>query len=623
MTPNDTIRAQFGYQGPSTILNPLKPSSGPYIVVRSLTKFGEKHHGPTRRLVLAFDVGTSQGSISYCILDPGDVPWIRNVYRYPAQEHVGGHLKVPSILYYDRNGIARAIGDEVLQESIMDEAEAEGWVKVEMWKAYLQPENVASRELTDMTLPPLPFGKTVTEILGDFLRYLFACATAYIHRTHNDVTTWMLCDTNFVITIHNGWDSRTAQFRQAVVLAGLVGKSPQDQQRVNFVTKGEAKTWFCLEIDAQKASLDQGVILIDAGKETVDLSTVYMCNNVIEDLLPLCRLHQGSTHVKKRAGIFLRDKLGASKYCAEDSIHSMTESFGKIALWRFSDSSEPLYVKFGTIRDNDTAFNIRSGQLKLKGTDVAALFEPSVGSIAGAIRELRKGTMKHISNVFLLGEFAASDWLFQSLNKVLEDDGLFVYRPDRYFSNSAANGAVAFYLDNIRAKTASFTYGIRCAITYDKDDPAHITRENTLISRPSGRASLVNVFSPVVTKGTRVPEYKEFRKEFIVESTPQSTFTIISTDVVYYHGENPNPRWIDLEPEKFKSLCTLKVDRSLIPRTVVPKQSVDDAPCYRQEFCLVLILGIGESKAQISWMENDSERRTPITLVLDHDIDEK
>jgi len=108
-----------------------------------------------------------------------------------------------------------------------------------------------------------------------------------------------------------------------------------------------------------------------------------------------------------------------------------------------------------------------------------------------------------------------------------------------------------------------------------------------------------------------------------VESTPQSTFTTISTDIVCYHGENPNPRWIDLEPEKFKSLCTLRVDGSLIPKTVVPKQSVNDAPCYRQEFCLVLSFGIGESKAQISWMENGSEHRTPITLVLDQDIEEK
>ena len=39
------------------------------------------YHGPVRKLVLAFDVGTTYSGISYCILDPGDVPQIKGVTR--------------------------------------------------------------------------------------------------------------------------------------------------------------------------------------------------------------------------------------------------------------------------------------------------------------------------------------------------------------------------------------------------------------------------------------------------------------------------------------------------------------------------------------------------------------
>ena len=51
--------------------------------------------------------------------------------RYPAQEHVGGDNKIPSILYYDRQGTVRAIGAEALQQHIIEQAEEEEWVKLE------------------------------------------------------------------------------------------------------------------------------------------------------------------------------------------------------------------------------------------------------------------------------------------------------------------------------------------------------------------------------------------------------------------------------------------------------------------------------------------------------------
>ena len=37
--------------------------------------------GHARKLVLAFDVGTTYSGISYCILDPGEVPVMHGVTR--------------------------------------------------------------------------------------------------------------------------------------------------------------------------------------------------------------------------------------------------------------------------------------------------------------------------------------------------------------------------------------------------------------------------------------------------------------------------------------------------------------------------------------------------------------
>ena len=51
--------------------------------------------------------------------------------RYPGQELACGDAKVPSVLYYDRDGNFRAAGSEALAESVIEVALAEGWTKAE------------------------------------------------------------------------------------------------------------------------------------------------------------------------------------------------------------------------------------------------------------------------------------------------------------------------------------------------------------------------------------------------------------------------------------------------------------------------------------------------------------
>jgi hypothetical protein len=52
-------------------------------------------------------------------------------YSYPAQESVGGDAKIPSVLYYDRNGLVRAVGCEALLQSNIELAEDQQWVRAD------------------------------------------------------------------------------------------------------------------------------------------------------------------------------------------------------------------------------------------------------------------------------------------------------------------------------------------------------------------------------------------------------------------------------------------------------------------------------------------------------------
>ena len=51
--------------------------------------------------------------------------------RFPANEHITGASKIPTVIYYDLSGKVRAVGAEAMKEGICEIAEDENWVKAE------------------------------------------------------------------------------------------------------------------------------------------------------------------------------------------------------------------------------------------------------------------------------------------------------------------------------------------------------------------------------------------------------------------------------------------------------------------------------------------------------------
>ena len=60
-------------------------------------------------------------------------------------------------------------------------------------------------------------------------------------------------------------------------------------------------------------------------------------------------------------------KLANSRYGSPEIIEQMKEIFDKTTKLRFRDADDPQYIKFGTVRDKEPEYDIRSGQLKLVG----------------------------------------------------------------------------------------------------------------------------------------------------------------------------------------------------------------------------------------------------------------
>ena len=104
----------------------------------------------------------------------------------------------------------------------------------------------------------MPLDKPVTEVLADYISYLFSCAKSYICSTHaNGLDLWKSVEEeiHFVLSHPNGWEGyQQTQLRQAVVKAGLIAH--EQAENVSFTSEGEASLWFALKHGLPKGPME-------------------------------------------------------------------------------------------------------------------------------------------------------------------------------------------------------------------------------------------------------------------------------------------------------------------------------------------------------------------------------
>jgi hypothetical protein len=254
--------------------------------------------------------------------------------------------------------------------------------------------------------------------------------------------------------------------------------------------------------EAEEAEEHQGIVIIDAGGGTIDLSAYSIKLSPpreFKEIAPAeCHL-QGSFFVTQRAHTFLKAKLANSQYGSPDMVQQMKEIFDQTTKLRFRDADDPQYIKFGTVRDKDLQYDIRSGQLKLAGEDVAKFFEPSVEAIADAFERQQQAAMRlqiQIKHAFLVGGYAGSDYLYRSLQLHPAFSEVHLCRPSSQVNKAVADGAVSSYVSPlVTSRTSKYTYGVGCVRAYDQSRSDHREREHTQFTVLSGHTALPNAFA--------------------------------------------------------------------------------------------------------------------------------
>ncbi|KAF8181785.1 hypothetical protein BJ912DRAFT_882045 [Pholiota molesta] len=571
--------------------------------------------GSRRKLVLAFDVGTTYSGISYSVLDPGRVPEIKGVTRFPALEHVNGASKIPTIIYYDRSGKVRAVGAEAASEGIYAQAEEEHWIKAEWFKLHLRSRvgPGAGKEVGD-DIPPLPLNKTVVEVFADFLAYLFECASSYIQEAHpNGINFWASVkdQIDFVLSHPNGWEgAQQSEMRKAAVLAKLVPNTATGHARLSFVTEGEASLHFAIENGLPDGAMKNGdgVVIVDAGGGTIDISSysrnISASQATFEEVAPpQCHFH-GSVFVNIYAHKFLEKYLAESPFA--DDIDHIVRCFDKTTKMGFKNAEDAQYVKFGSTRDNDASHNIRFGQLKLLGPDVASFFKPSIDCIVKAVIDQKKTAHKSISYVVLVGGFSASNYMFNMIQAALNCTGLKVLRPESHVNKAVSNGSISFYLDHfVRSRISKAAFGMSGYVDYDPRKADHVKRSSRSFISESGTKCLPEAFDAILPKNTQIKETKEFRSSYIREKDSEKELTgIASTEIWCYRGLIADPKWMDVDSSNYTKLCSITFNLSSL--TWERRQKIGawvGTFYYEAYYDIVLLFGLTELKAQIAWKD--------------------
>ncbi|KAG8922303.1 hypothetical protein FRC02_011956 [Tulasnella sp. 418] len=581
------------------------------------------YRGTELGLAISIDFGTTFSGTSWAFLDPNQIPQIWDVSSIEGQEYNGNSTKVPTVLFYDKEGNLQAAGGETLDPQIVMDAQIEEWIRVEWFKLLLSPDSIRD-ELDDLPPTQLPPNKTLIEVVADFLRYMAKLAqTHFLEKMVGSKTIWKQVKNRvqYVLSHPNGWDTHQhSHLREAAILGKLIPDSDEGRSRIHFVSEGEASLHWCINEGLGRKNLKVGnhFVVVDAGGGTIDISSFR-----VKSLHPLqlqeasaaeCHL-AGSVFVTQAFEKFVQEKLndGGSVYGDSDTIKRLVEDFDNKAKCTFRRKDRKTPVTFGSMRENEPAFDIMAGRLIVQGADMADFFEPSCQAAAKAVRA--HVASRGRTNVVVVGGFAGSPYLFSELQRRLLDLDVEVLRADNVAAKAAANGALSYYLDHfVSARVAKWTYGVFCGRGFDRSNRKHIERSSHTYTNPvSGRKYVHGGFRVHLKKGTVVEENNLTRIPF-TESLLSSRLVSVEMRLVCYRGDKLDIEFVDEDDiALFRQLCTFK---ATIPETALilreRESSAEGDPDITHywdcSFDVSVSFGTTEFKCFIEWKDERGNR---------------
>ncbi|KAK7029525.1 hypothetical protein VNI00_014402, partial [Paramarasmius palmivorus] len=320
----------------------------------------------------------------------------------------------------------------------------------------------------------------------------------------------------------------------------------------------------------------------------------------------------GSMYVTQSFKNHLRKHFAGTRH--EGAIDQIAQEFDKKVKPRFRNKDQIFYISFTSHTENDDNLDISRGQLKVKGDVIEKTFKVLSNFILKGldkqIKEANKRSQKAVQAVFLVGGFAGNDWLYDRIKLHLGRQKITVFRPETHANKATANGAVAYYLDNfVTSRVARWTYGTALDIEYNDSNSEHRLRRTQGLSHVdlSGRRNLKHGFGIILPKYTKVSQRnRDFKITIAREGISRSELDSIPVKILAYQGEDPQPKWTDIDHDKFRVVGKIQADTSSLVQTIQPLQG-PFGDYFEIEFDVVVNFGLTELKASVEWLEQMSE----------------
>ncbi|KDQ13831.1 hypothetical protein BOTBODRAFT_188297 [Botryobasidium botryosum FD-172 SS1] len=575
-------------------------------------------------VVVAMDIGTTQTAVSFAYFYKDGPQTIRRVNQWPGQESQAGCSKIPSLVWYDKTGRARAFGAEVHSCAMKHQADEEGWKMATHFKLHAHPTSMRTRD--KIKLDPLPFDVPLEKIYSDFMRYLCDQTRQFFQRRIiNGEKIWRKLESSlqFIIAHPNGWGiSEQTLLRRAAVSAGLVPPNLASRERIRFITEREASVHFVLvNTDLQK-HMKPGVELLvcDPDGSTVDTSlyTVVDVNPVLsfQEVRTSACVQAGAILVSRSAEKYFSRRFNSAKLDPDDVeayIEEAMECFENDIKKSFRDPSKDYPIKVGDRKFNDKKLGVRKGYMTLKGSQIQLFFAPWVVQVIESVEQQIEGHA--VRYILLVGDFADSPYLRSMLKAGPGERGIEIILAN----NSAAktDGGVIWYARHaVGSRATRFAYGTETLVDYDPKASEHQGRQ---VRRTPGGATVKGGWSQVIGKGEVLDEEVRVSKAYYrMFSTAKPSLSTIEEIIYSYDGPEASPKFMynesgEISPH-FHKTCVVRADLTGKHSALI-KMADQKGAYWRLRFEVALTFVSTELRAAIEWKENGQTCRGPITIV--------
>ncbi|CCA67673.1 hypothetical protein PIIN_01501 [Serendipita indica DSM 11827] len=532
---------------------------------------------------------------------------VRLVTKYPGQEEAAGDSKVPTLVAYKR-GKPIGYGVDAIEQAATQDGELAKWFK-----------SMAPTRHPCSEVPPLPNGVTLKTVYKHFLKWVYLHAVDFFkNNTVDGERIWQrLGDKAFIVlATPNGWDVTQQGFlRQAMIDAGIISKG-QDEDRLFFVTEGEASVHYALHYSQSRSWMNVGSLfaVTDAGGMNAVCYDFILVN--YRSCLGVLIVQAGGVFVDRGGHRMLMEKLNGSKFAVADYMDGIMEEFERKTKRRF-DGTQTSIIRFGRDWDNDKSVGIVKGRLTLSKDEVASAFRAVIPRIVSSVSNLLDA--RKVEHLLLVGGLGESPYLRKALKDTFGGKGVSVVTVDESTKKAAAEGAALWYIRQlVVARAVRSTFGIILWRPYDAGT-FHRERRHRAKMDHDGSMKMVDLWETWLKKNHVVGEETSLTfNYFSIYKKMPSDLGTFSQDVFAYDGED-DIKWGRDEHGQLardvRTVCTLRADLSGLRSCLRAQRGPKGEEFYRVDFVISILLGGTSLKARLVWQEGDERREGPVTVI--------